>query len=328
MRDFQILRHANQSQIGHAYGLAQETFGWTTTLQRDPLDFDASRDLITVILGDEVVGVLRLLPRPFRIGSRVINSGLVDAVAVKERYRGTGVGRLLIEECQRVGRATGYESLHLFARRAVDGFYTKFNFWGTSSFFEVNILSDFSSRCEPHSAQKRFATVDDIEFLSSCFEFAYQNAAGPYLRDERRWKAIIDSDEMPIKILVLIVGQTRVGYVAAEKSVVVEVGFIPNFSGANLKFIVDNGYSQLRISPEHEILREAAQPSLLDVRVSYRSCHYGGHMICLLGPSNTRNNGPAGFQRLIESLGVQSQVIGPQFGERAFNFGRLDELIT
>lgn len=323
-----IARRVSRSHVLSAYELGRGTFNWKTDFQRVPLDFDESRDLFVAILGDEVVGMLRLLPRPFRNGSRIVHSGLVDAVVVKQQYRGLGISRLLIEECQRVARAIGYESLHLFARRAVDEFYTKFGFLGASSYPRVHILGSLKSRRESRPAQTRHAVIADIEFLSDCHAFAYQDSAGPYVRDEHRWMAIINSDVQQIAILVLVVGRTRVGYVAVEQSEVVELGFKPDFSSANLEFVFDHGYSVLRIPPEHQLLRDLTQSSSLDVQVSYRLCHYGGHMICLLGQSNTFDDGAAGIHRLNEWLGAQSKVVGLQSGGRALSFSRLDEFIT
>lgn len=323
-----ILREVSKSQILSAYRLAREAFNWNPSQQRAPLDFKENRDLVIAILGDEVVGMLRLLPRPFRNGSRVVNSGLVDAVVVKQQHRGIGVGRIMVEEGQRRGRANGYESLHLFARRAADGLYTKFGFWGASSYPDISILGALKTRHKYTWAEQRKATTSDIEFLSEGYDIAYKDSAGCYLRDESCWVAIMDTKLPSVEILLLVRGHTRVGYVAVEESQVVEVGLHPDIPDVNLEFLYDLGYSVLRIPPEHQLLHESTQPSSLDVRVSYRSCHYGGHMICLLEESNIVEQEISSFEQMSKSLGAQRRIVGLQSGERALNFNRLDELIT
>jgi len=68
---------------------------------------------------------------------RTLQGVFVSSVSVAESSRGNGVSLLLMEAAIKAATSRGSDIAMLIARRAVDGYYTRFGFWGVSQYSKV-----------------------------------------------------------------------------------------------------------------------------------------------------------------------------------------------
>lgn len=80
-----------------------------------------------VELSGKVVGVIVLIPRPGHL--------LLDNVAVHPQAQGRGIGRLLLEEAERVARHHGYGTIRLYTNEAMT---ENVNLYGRMGYVETH----------------------------------------------------------------------------------------------------------------------------------------------------------------------------------------------
>ncbi len=89
---------------------------------------------VVAVMDNAVVGVIVLQP----LNDRVIK---MRQVAVKENLQGIGIGRKLVEECERISVARDFQKITMHARDVALPFYKKLNYKVIGdSFIEVGIV--------------------------------------------------------------------------------------------------------------------------------------------------------------------------------------------
>jgi GNAT superfamily N-acetyltransferase len=91
------------------------------SVRNDNLSQDAQDVLLVAYRDFETIGCVILHP----IDKEVVR---LRAMAVTPEYQGTGIGRLLVEEAERVAQAEGFLRIILHARVVVSGFYEKLGY--------------------------------------------------------------------------------------------------------------------------------------------------------------------------------------------------------
>jgi predicted GNAT family N-acyltransferase len=74
--------------------------------------------------GTYPVGAARLRPKDASVG----DVGKVERVAVRDPYRGTGIGRALMDVLESVGRDRGFERFLLHSQTQAAGFYERLGY--------------------------------------------------------------------------------------------------------------------------------------------------------------------------------------------------------
>jgi GNAT superfamily N-acetyltransferase len=91
------------------------------SVRNDNLSQDAGDILLVAYRDFETIGCVILHP----IDKDVVR---LRAMAVTPEYQGTGIGRLLVKEAERVAREEGFLRIILHARVVVSGFYEKLGY--------------------------------------------------------------------------------------------------------------------------------------------------------------------------------------------------------
>jgi len=135
MADFEVRRVAGSASIEDAHAVRRTVFvegqGVPEAIEMD--DRDAEAWHVVAYYGDEPVGTARLRePDP--------GVAKVERVAVREDYRGQGLGRLLMHELEDVAREAGMDEAVLHGQTAVEGFYESLGYETVSDvFYEADI---------------------------------------------------------------------------------------------------------------------------------------------------------------------------------------------
>jgi GNAT superfamily N-acetyltransferase len=234
----------------------------------------------------DVLAAVRLLPRSLRRGQEKIPVAGISSVCVVESHRGCGLGREIMEAALHQGASLGYELTVLFARRAVDRLYPRFDIWGLASYTSLRFKLD-KSTSEPLTT--RHAAKSDIPQLVEDHEVSYARCFGWLDRTEAHWSFLLaGAPRRQLSVFIIETGGSRVGYAVLSGDHVVELGVSKAAAGLDV----------FRALPAHRASQHVVLPPLhvalpclegLDLTVSSRVCEYGGHMVGILDRARARD---------------------------------------
>ena len=75
------------------------------------------------------IGVVRIVPQIFLFSGERYKSAVISAVSIHPDYRGMGLSKILIDYAINEITDRKFDFSHLIARRAVDHYYNKFDFF-------------------------------------------------------------------------------------------------------------------------------------------------------------------------------------------------------
>lgn len=78
------------------------------------------------------MGSAFLIERALPLRDKILRAVFISSISIAEKVRGQGLSYFLMEAAIEASRVRGIDVAMLIARRAVDGFYTRFGFWGLS----------------------------------------------------------------------------------------------------------------------------------------------------------------------------------------------------
>ncbi|SDJ23357.1 Predicted N-acyltransferase, GNAT family [Halovenus aranensis] len=131
MSEYDVRRVERDGDLSDAYAVRQDVFVEEQNVSADE-EWDGNDDDATHVVaydGDYPVGTARL---------RTPEDGLakIERVAVREPYRGRGIGRLLMDALEADAREQSCSQALLHAQTAVEPFYQKRGYERTSGVFE------------------------------------------------------------------------------------------------------------------------------------------------------------------------------------------------
>lgn len=130
----------NRREFDQAYQLEARIFGPTPRAAarrrraNEALDPIRLNETIVAVDGDEIAGLVRILPRTLTLAGASFKTGAITHVCTASPYRGTGLGRRLMEEAVKIMIARGFILSATIARKAVDDFYPLFGYVGVDAF--------------------------------------------------------------------------------------------------------------------------------------------------------------------------------------------------
>ena len=248
----------------------------------------SKENILQACIGDELVGLIRLVPRILCRGEETYSVAGISSVCIAPEWQGKGLSNGLMQQSLEICRSRDYDISFLFARRAADHYYTRFGFYGIASYAKV-----FIKRPADIQPSKQFSLVAADSSLSllyqTVYENCYQNCFGRIDRSKTYWKFLLTaiSKRKDLRFLTIYFNGTAVGYVLAGETKILEIAVNDSISGIDLIHFLMNenlvpdtdNKLEIEILPQHGLI-----PSLrnLDIVFQYRECTYGGHMAKIL----------------------------------------------
>ena len=282
----------SESEVNAALSLCKEVFhnsalpendSYKDLLWRRDPEF-APENLFLALDQERVIGSIRLVPRKFHSDSGLLRAGCLSSVCVHPEYRGQGVSRPLNELVIRSMRERGYDLAYLIARRAVDGYYNRFGFWGLASYQNVTLRkrNDRAGREWEFDRKSTFSDAD-LPIVSELYQLSYSGCFGQTHRTPADWQHLAERLRfLPIEVLTWRTAGVLRSYALVEGAKVLELGC---HADAELGSIT-SAWRQMPdetnwdIPHDHGLWRSISSVDLVnfDLRWLSRSCVYGGHM--------------------------------------------------
>lgn len=238
-----------------------------------------------------VAGSAFLIGCTLPLGGRLLQGVFISSVSVAESWRGQGLSVLLMEAAIDTATSRGVDIAMLIARRAVDGYYTRFGFWGVAQYSRVTLkLTTLPVNTFPEMLfDFRPVGTADLKACAILHAENYENFAGYCLRKPEMWRYILRKlAYLGMRFDVITINGEIEGYAIHDgQGNLHEVATRPEgpTCGARnfLEAYVPGGESvTLHIPPAHPFL---SQLEGADVSLTVRECPYGGHMARLLSPA-------------------------------------------
>lgn len=240
---------------------------------------------------DSVVGSAFLINSEMPAGKRLLKSVFISSVSVAEKSRGQGLSVLLMENAIKAATERGADIAIVIARRAVDGYYTRFGFWGLSQYSKVKLeLATLPS--DKHLVQSvllKSVTKQDLGFCATLYAANYNHLFGHCLRKPEMWEYVLNKlPFLGLRFNLVLVDGEPVGYVVHDGAGDFhEIGVVSSDTFFSLRMFF------AACSPGCESVTlhiHATHPFLgrlegADVSLTLRECPYGGHMVRILRPT-------------------------------------------
>lgn len=247
-------------------------------------------DRSTIVLCNDlgmVVGSAFVIDCSFPVGDKAMSGAFISSVSIAEPFKGKGLSVRLMASAIIAATARGADIAVVIARRAVDGYYNRFGFWGVSQYSKVgfNVLSVPQSNVCQNSVNLLPAMTSDLEECASLYDETYRFLLGHCSRNPQMWRYIQEKlARLDLKFHIIRDSELVIAYAVHDgKGLVYEIGIKPNFDWCVRSFFKaispSNENVSLHIPPTHPILVRLAGA---DVTNSLRECSFGGHMVRIL----------------------------------------------
>jgi predicted acetyltransferase len=238
-----------------------------------------------------VVGSAFLIDCKLPFKRTILRGVFISSVSVAEHLRGRGVSHQLMDAIIESSRMRGVDIAMLISSKAVDGYYTRFGFWGLSQYSKATLeFATLSSGKQ--SAQSTKLTPVTTRNFGTCAALHtgnYNQLFGHCVREPEMWKYILYKTKyIGMRFdLVSIAGKT-VGYAIHDgKGNLYEIATVAEDFSCNsyafLRACAPNVEGvTLHVHPTHPFLKKLEGA---DVTLALRECPYGGHMVRVLNPA-------------------------------------------
>ena len=119
----------------HVFSLEQQSFLIKKKIER----YDILDNAIIALQNGRIIGFIQIVERMLNLSSCYARTGGITNVCIHPDSQGKGIGRQMMEFTISYLKKKRYILAATVARRAVDGYYSKFGFIGIDSFFEMTI---------------------------------------------------------------------------------------------------------------------------------------------------------------------------------------------
>ena len=250
---------------------------------------------------EEVYAACFLIDRFFYRNGTLLKGTYISSICVDVTKRGQGLSMQLMNicfiECQK------RDSLFalVIARRAVDYYYNKFNFWGISQYAKASV--DLSGYTIIKQYSLALATDKDIDAISRIYNAVYPWLYGASMRTTAYWKHVIwKAANENIKFSCFHHNNEVVAYAAHEGNNIYEIAAMEGLNYLDLLRQLYDGTLHLHFSEKHPVFKNLAH---FDVTMSKRQCSYGGHMVKIIQADKLKRHLEQEITKKAKQLNIQ-----------------------
>ena len=137
--------------------------------------------------GKKIVGAVIIVYKKMFFYNSKIKSAFLTDVCIDKAFRGKGLSRILLENCFKILKKKKCVVAIVIARRAVDYYYSKFNFWGVSSYPKIYINNKLKKNIIVKDVIHKKVNKNDLVHISKLHKNTYGKIFGYFERDYNFW---------------------------------------------------------------------------------------------------------------------------------------------
>jgi hypothetical protein len=231
-----------------------------------------------------IIGGIRTKQIKIRRDDQIFNCLGIGEIFTSLGARGLGIAGKIVAFTIKVAEEDGYDLILGVARKNIDGFYLKHNFYGVGSYPKIIIKNISSSSNFTHRAngKYKFSTQKDFDIsLNKHYDNCYSNVFGSIVRTNEDWKYISGTLKNNLDILLEIYEDNKlVGYLIHSGNLIKELSYDANINIGDLindlSIFLNSDELHFAISSSHPLLTVDCG---FDISVTLRECFYGGHIV-------------------------------------------------
>jgi N-acetylglutamate synthase-like GNAT family acetyltransferase len=242
------------------------------------------KDVIVISnCASRVLACCFLVDRIFRIRGTECKGTFLTSITVKDDCRGQGISRLLMEKAVEECNSRLSTIAILIARKSVDFFYNKFEFWGVSSYSKISMKSsEISSQKKIKNREMTLADVPKINYL---YKKTYSKLLGSVKRFKDDW-SFIEWKVGLLKAKFIIFENYNndvIGYAILKENKIYEISVQSKYKYMDLLYSLGlkSSYEVVffYVGSDHPLVKQFEG---IDFSSTQRNCSYGGHMVRVL----------------------------------------------
>lgn len=281
-------------------------------------------NFIAIKIKNQIIAVCVIITRELFYNDKLIKASFLSFVCVDESYRGKGLSRKLInfsiDECYNRKSKISI----VIARKLVDKYYQKFEFFGVSQYSKTLLLVKNKSKESKYSFNE--LKKENYKDLNEIYNSIYFSSYGAFKRDEEYWSYIIKKvKSLGFKLKTIILNKELIGYVIYDNENIFEIATTSKINYINiLEQMVTENYIDKNLTihcssdhPIHLFMED------LDHSISNRQCKFGGHMIKINDHIFFKNTFKSLIKKEIKSLKKLNQLLDTLDNEYDFPLSNL-----
>ena len=204
-------------------------------------------------IDNELIGIIRIVERKIRLGSAILKCGGISSVSAHPDWRGQGVVREMMDTAHEAMIRRGMDISFLYARRALDGYYTQFGYYGINRYLDLEIISAVAG--EERLSISPFRQ-ENISAISVKYNEVYSCLSGSIVRDEKIWTFLISKmkgTEGNISLFEchVVESDELIGYLIVSDDKLIEIAIPQNYFSHLPRLIKKLGLKYISIHPYH-----------------------------------------------------------------------------
>ena len=255
--------------------------------QGDKIDF--KNIIIMKNNENKLIGVTRIVPRKFKLGSSIINVCGLTSICIDQKYRSKGLSKKLLTYVLNYVKKMNFDIVILFARKFLDHYYNQFGIFGISHYTSLTLKYSDISKFSNIKYHIRKAKISDLKLIKKSYDFTYLKCRNVFLRNYKYWNFIYNKTILEKKNTIQVLEEKNkfLGYVIKNKNHIYEIGVSPMINKYKLfKSLCYNKKDiEIDIIQNHPILNYIDN---VDYIFKFRQCYYGGHMAKILNVNKFR----------------------------------------
>lgn len=273
-------------------------------IQRQIIENEPSRSPENFVIAHshdgELIGVVRIVQRNMLLGGVELRVGGISSVGVRPDWRRRGVASELMSRALEAITSRGMDLSILYGRRAVDGFYSRFGYFGIGRYIDLQLLSypesEISLRAVPFERGKQ-------ELCMKLYEESYHGLSGSVARDTRVWDFLIMRIEKGIgamRGLMIVKRGTVIGYLVSASQQLIEIALPQQFFPGVQILLRGLDVRSISIHPRHpySIYSRTRMNTIQEERFALD----GGYMGRILNPGSL-------LEKLVPTLGARAKIL-------------------
>ena len=252
-------------------------------------------------LNGNLIGLVRIVERNIMLDGAVLTSGGISSVGVKPEWKGQGVASNLMNTAIEVMISRGLDISVLYGRRVLDGFYSRFGYYGVGRYIDLEILSTINSDVAIHTIPFR---NEHFEFCMQFYNETYSKLSGSVLRDHSVWKylyLLLEKGIGGFKALICLEDKKTTGYLVILDNRLIEISIPPPIFSSIPGLLRTLNVQSISIHPRHPFYVYCR--TRMNTVLKERFALDGGYMARIINPESL-------LKKLGPTLATRASVIG------------------
>ncbi len=199
----------------------------------------------------ELIGIVRIVERSILVGDSALRAGFISSVGIRPDWRERGVLSRLMERAIHEMVSRKMDISLLYGRRAVDGLYSRYGYYGIGRYVDLEILSPIDTGNSISAVTLR---EENLGICRKLYMQSYGGLSGSILRDSGVWDYLLLRVNMKSGGVKLLMCQEKgriIGYIVIFEEKLIEMSIPPRFYSAIPQLLRSLDVRVISIHPRH-----------------------------------------------------------------------------